>query len=828
MIPKEEEQAVTAGEQGPQRQQGPSVELEQQPFDSLEYANLARDRRSVSPLEDEEEEDPRIFINTQGEWVVGDKEEEAKAEEESRVSTTMTTMTSSTVVVETTTVVQEPSEEDDIPDDWKETSAEVLPLRRCVPVVTADMKEDGDSSSSSGSEAEDGRDSSGILEPAQTLMSVIVEVDEEKTGSCSEGEHEHLQQRKEEARINEQHLQHAMAAASSQQQHQQVPSSFTQIVVTREEREERISPDTVTSNDSGILDTHDEVFSPNEINNASNINVKGIAKFWEEQKIKKEQEEEAEELRRQEEKNLEDSKMRWFSMPDLKNKMRKHSSMDEEHAAIAEQQEQAVLISAVPAHAGYNSSSSSSSSSSGEDENTHSSSAPPIVRHGEDLDDRDVCTLVPIRERMKLFETLAAHAQMEKKKQWSSMPSLEHMAQRNKDNYQRYTSSYSRKNSAHQLKPTAVASSSIPEHNTVENKRQVVQQQQQPLQPQVSYERKISHQNAGPLALVSATSREDEDFELTPLKDRMRLFTAQAKPVSKPVVSVPKTVSPSVRKEQPIVQHSAQVQMSSTTTTQQQHHQPSLELPSHPQEDELASLTDSVASSNTSSSTVISASKINGFQHSSISNNNNNISSSSNHHSSNSLATYSWNDESNGEIYNDKIDTAVKDKAAVLYVVENGKEFPLTSVSKRKSFFQSQDALNFNEPTVMTPANKNTSKSLLKMPTDIMRSEPLILDQKQTKLVREQQQAQDHHHVYDCEYSHHRDSVSSSASASGSSQSGDFNNDEFDQIMRENGIESASKQKETIKSAKVPYIEEEQAVLQNINLVKAMKEKVLH
>ena len=51
----------------------------------------------------------------------------------------------------------------------------------------------------------------------------------------------------------------------------------------------------------------------------------------------------------------------------------------------------------------------------------------------------------------------------------------------------------------------------------------------------------------------------------------------------------------------------------------------------------------------------------------------------------------SWQDESNGEIYNDR-DTSVAapiDPEA-LYVVENGKEYPLASVSKRRSLFVSQ------------------------------------------------------------------------------------------------------------------------------------------
>ena len=53
----------------------------------------------------------------------------------------------------------------------------------------------------------------------------------------------------------------------------------------------------------------------------------------------------------------------------------------------------------------------------------------------------------------------------------------------------------------------------------------------------------------------------------------------------------------------------------------------------------------------------------------------------------------SWQDESNGEIYNDR-DASAANAAPIdpeaLYVVENGKEYPLASVSKRRSLFVSQ------------------------------------------------------------------------------------------------------------------------------------------
>ena len=53
---------------------------------------------------------------------------------------------------------------------------------------------------------------------------------------------------------------------------------------------------------------------------------------------------------------------------------------------------------------------------------------------------------------------------------------------------------------------------------------------------------------------------------------------------------------------------------------------------------------------------------------------------------------YSWQDESKGEIYKDRdaAAAAVPVGPETLYVVENSKEYPLASVSKRRSLFVSQ------------------------------------------------------------------------------------------------------------------------------------------
>ena len=167
-------------------------------------------------------------------------------------------------------------------------------------------------------------------------------------------------------------------------------------------------------------------------------------------------------------------------------------------------------------------------------------------------------------------------------------------------------------------------------------------------------------------------------------------------PVTKPVVSVPKTVSPS---------NSAFSRKPSSNFTEanvERERTNSATSNSLDVEAEVASLADSVASSHTSSSTVISASKINS-------------SSSAGGGRASMLATYSWNDESNGEIYNDK--PSVIEDNSVMYVVENGKEFPLTPVSKRKSAFLSTENLDASHV----------------LPRDIAKTEPVILSKKQVR-----------------------------------------------------------------------------------------------
>ena len=72
----------------------------QQPFDSLEASNLARDSIEAAEVEDQ----PQIVISNSGRWAVENQEQ-----------------------------TEEEEVEDDIPEDWKEAS-DLVPVKRCVRV----------------------------------------------------------------------------------------------------------------------------------------------------------------------------------------------------------------------------------------------------------------------------------------------------------------------------------------------------------------------------------------------------------------------------------------------------------------------------------------------------------------------------------------------------------------------------------------------------------------------------------------------------------------------------------------------------------------------
>ena len=148
-----------------------------------------------------------------------------------------------------------------------------------------------------------------------------------------------------------------------------------------------------------------------------------------------------------------------------------------------------------------------------------------------------------------------------------------------------------------------------------------------------------------------------------------------------------------------------------------------------------------------------------------------------------------WDDEGNGEIYNDKDE---KESAATLYVVENGKEFPLTPVAKRKSFFvqQQKEEDDCDGVTALTRG-----------------VEPVILARKQVREYREE-----------C--------LRSASPSDSSERSSSVELDDGKRRQREDDLEE--EERLMVKSSAGPYIQDEQEVLANINLVRAMKERFLH
>jgi hypothetical protein len=131
-------------------------------------------------------------------------------------------------------------------------------------------------------------------------------------------------------------------------------------------------------------------------------------------------------------------------------------------------------------------------------------------------------------------------------------------------------------------------------------------------------------------------------------------------------------------------------------------------------------------------------------------------------------AVYRWDDESNGEIYTDRPmsksmpildeqqpDDDTPDFSIGLYVVENGKEYPLVPLSQRKSMFEPNSSVRISYKSVQA------SPMLTKSPAEIK----TVVAKKTSKPT--------------------------------------------------NGLP----QDEPVKSSNVPYILEEQAILQNINVV---------
>ena len=162
------------------------------------------------------------------------------------------------------------------------------------------------------------------------------------------------------------------------------PSQFPQ------EKEERIEDDNSASPDN---DTFFEKIKECQISKEEigNISVKNMAKFWEEvsKKVKDETLKTEHKIQK-----------KWNSMPDLKDRYEKRKLPMRPTQEKIDNIEDVVTMpeSAI--------------------------SSRQIVKSDEIIDDVDLCRSVSIRDRKQMFEMMAKQAQKQKKKQWSSMPSL--------------------------------------------------------------------------------------------------------------------------------------------------------------------------------------------------------------------------------------------------------------------------------------------------------------------------------------------------------------------------------------------------------------------
>ncbi len=670
-------------------------------------------------------------------------------------------------------------EEDDIPEDWKQTSVDTptpppsASMHAAAVAAAASMRCDS---------AED-----------NAMMSIIEELPEDE----SLGSEVTAAGRSAAASgivIGSQQEPQRRASDASSSSGTTVDSSNTGSDTVSSIKEERISP--VTSNDSGVVDTgkgrltanadllddedpldddeeeEDSDRSPSPplkkvtksslMDNPNNISVRNIARFWED--VSRGYAGGGGNERAKPSKgDFASMSKKWFSMPDLDEKKKREKEREEEMARLREEETRRRRAEEEEEE---------------ERRLREEEEERDVIKCDETEDDRDVCGIVPVKERMRLFKKIEAKSEKikmkENKSKWFSMPSLDEPF--NKDAYKGKRYDYSRSRSQLGGVSAAAAAPTSTQHVAV---AAASPSSASRTYSQAPASLTLTTSEAAPIPLVSSSSKESEDFDLTPLRDRLKAFerSPSAQPVSKPVVSAPKVVA---------------VRSKSSRSVYETYGA------GHPFQNESAetSLTDSVASSHTSGSTVISASKVNGARHSTP-----------------PLATaagavYSWQDESNGEIYNDREPSVGKDEDEPLYVVENGKEFPLTPVSKRRSLFQSQEALDEAPPL---PQQQQQPK----MPKDIMRSEPII---KQEKAKRTSNAAPE-------------TTVLARAASAASSSDGGRNGTRSPASCSEDDDDclecTDSNGAAAVKSSKSKYIEEEQEVLANINLVKAMKQKFL-
>jgi len=299
-----------------------------------------------------------------------------------------------------------------------------------------------------------------------------------------------------------------------------------------------------------------------------------------------------------------------------------------------------------------------------------------IVKSDEIIDDVDLCRSVSIRDRKQMFEMMAKQARKEKKKQWSSMPSLK-------------------------------------------QERQLPQpRQQSPEKGKVRWEDEY------------ASEEEDEEY----IHDEPRLQTRGKSPVREIMkafeVNKTRQSSVSVSKPNEISNRYSHSRLKSPVS-------PLL----HTNEvfnyrEDFHSSSDSISSSLTSASTVVPRSP----------------------------GIPSMLEDSGGEIYTDGSTYKSHDEQG-LFVVENGTEFSLTPVNKRKSVFEIH-----KRNGRVRKISKETAK--------------------QKKIIEPSPEAP----------------VDSTA---------------------DTAKEYENQSLERIKSSNIPYIEEEKDILENIRMVQSLKMKFL-
>ncbi len=101
---------------------------------------------------------------------------------------------------------------------------------------------------------------------------------------------------------------------------------------------------------------------------------------------------------------------------------------------------------------------------------------------------------------------------------------------------------------------------------------------------------------------------------------------------------------------------------------------------------------------------------------------------------------YRWDDESNGEIYTDKpMDSEENSDNIGLYVVENGREYPLIPLSERKSLFeQYKQAIVLPDFSAMS-SNLGSSKTRQKSKSHMNLTSSDLIKSSNTPYILEEQ-----------------------------------------------------------------------------------------